>query len=84
MSHYDKQTHTWSLKTCVYTQSRVAAALSLPTPSGESEEGGSDDSHRTNLETPVSHYTQTWPCVFFHPAFGIGGPAGEGRISFQL
>ena len=60
MSHYDKQTHTYSLKTCVYTQSRIAAALSPPT----SGEGGSDNNHRTNLETPISHLCFLPPCFW--------------------
>lgn len=82
MSHHDKETHTYSLKICVYTQSRVAVALSLPIPSGKSEEGGSDDCHRTNVETPISHYSHIPDLCFLPPCFWYRRTCRRGKNFF--
>lgn len=67
VSHYNKQTHTYSLKTCVYTQPRIVAALSLPTPSGGSQESGKDDSHSTTCRHPLVTTHSPDPMFSFAP-----------------
>lgn len=83
-SHCNELTHTYSLKTFVYTQPRAAVALSLPAPgagiSGRCQWWGHSPDLRVLIGAGAAALWFPLP-----PPSGPGGPTPEsrgGRIAF--